>query len=137
MTQENRDLLVRELCARLPYDVECIDTYINASGRLCEIGINCDMCLLSDVYGKTETCYMPNCKPYLFPLSSMTEEQKNEYYDIVNYISTDDTNNWAEGEFIYIGSISRLIHFYHRNHLDYRGLISMGLAIDATNLNIY
>lgn len=122
MTQENRDLLVRELCARLPYDVECIDTYINASGRLCEIGINYDMCLLSDVYGKTETCYMPNCKPYLFPLSSMTEEQKKEYQKLLGVRMLP---NYA------------IIDWCYKNHFDYRGLIPMGLAIDATNLNIY
>ena len=67
----------------------------------------------------------------------MTEDQKNEYYGIVNYISSVDTENWKEGEFIYVDQFSSLVHFYHRNHLDYLGLIPMGLAIDATGLNIY
>jgi hypothetical protein len=76
-------------------------------------------------------------RPYLFPLSSMTEEQKQEYTYIVNYISPDDTDNWKEGEFIYVEQFSQLMHFYHINHLDYMGLIPKGLAIDATNLNVY
>ena len=76
-------------------------------------------------------------KPYLFPLSSMTEEQIQEYTYIVNYISSDDTENWVEGEFIYVEQFTQLMHFYHINHLDYMGLIPMGLAIDATGLNIY
>ena len=62
-------------------------------------------------------------KPYLFPLSSMTEEQKKEEYEICKYYLN--------------GYESRLIDFYHKNHLDYRGLILKGLAKDATNLNIY
>ena len=78
-------------------------------------------------------------KPYLYPLSSMTDEQKEEYHHIVNYISPDDTETWMEGEFIYVDTTQflRLINFYHRNHLDYRGLINGGLALDATGLNIY
>jgi hypothetical protein len=76
-------------------------------------------------------------KPLLFPLSSMTDEQKEEYHYIVNYISPDDTENWAEDEFIYVNQIEQLLHFYHTNHLDYRDLIAKDLAIDATNENIY
>ena len=56
---------------------------------------------------------------------------------IVNCISPDDTDNWKEGEFIYVEQFTQLMHFYHKNHLDYRGLITMGLATDATGLNIY
>ena len=91
---------------------------------------NCYVC-----YGQYEDIH--NIKPYLFPLSSMTEEQKQEYTYIVNYISSDDTENWKEGEFIYVEQFTQLMHFYHINHLDYMGLIPMDLAIDATGLNIY
>ena len=62
-------------------------------------------------------------KPYLFPLSSMTEEHQKEEYEICK-------------EFI-IGYESNLIDFYNRYHYDYRGLIPMGIAIDATGKNIY
>ena len=137
MIQNEKDLLLKDLCARLPYGVICKDDYAKVEGKLVQIGINYDMCLLSDDYGKTEFAYIPNCKPYLFPLSSMTEEQIQEYTYIVNYISSDDTENWVEGEFIYVEQFTQLMHFYHINHLDYMGLIPMGLAIDATGLNIY
>ena len=72
-------------------------------------------------------------------MSSMTDEQKEEYHHIVNYISPDDTETWMEGEFIYVDTTQflRLINLYHRNHLDYRGLINGGLALDATGLGIY
>ena len=70
-------------------------------------------------------------------MSSMTEEQKEEYHYIVNYLSPDDTDNWREDEFIYVNQMTALLHFYLNNHLDYRGLIEKGLAFDATDKNIY
>lgn len=63
-------------------------------------------------------------KPYLFPLSSMTNEQNIEYLKTCkggnNYCPTSKTFDWC-----------------YKNHFDYRGLIPMGLANDATGLNIY
>ena len=65
-------------------------------------------------------------KPYLFPLSSMTEKQKKEY----QYI----TERWMYDSSY---SISDSTDWLNKNHFDYRGLIEKGLAIDATGLNIY
>ena len=138
MTEEEKDLLLKDICARLPYDVkvDCNDKVYNFAGIH-----SFNICVLSDDNEDNAftTAGIKYIKPYLFPLSSMTEEQKEEYYHIVNYISSDDTKTWMEGEFIYVGTTQflRLIDFYHRNHLDYRGLINGGLAIDATGLNIY
>ena len=138
MTMEDKELLLKDLCARLPYDVkvqsysyeddvETVETLYEINSIGYTATLECDT--LKNIH-----------KPYLFPLSSMTEEQKNEYQDIIHYINTDDTDNWAEGEFIYIdrcNNFGKLLHFYNRHHLDWRGLISKGLAIDATGLNIY
>jgi hypothetical protein len=66
-------------------------------------------------------------KPYLFPLSSMTEEQKEEHKDLLDNQYSFDAN----------GNIFTLQDFYCKYHLDFRGLIPMGLAIDATGKNIY
>ena len=113
MTQEEKDLLLQDLCARLPYGV--ILNCCNLVGeKLYTIDSNG---LVNNDYDLEEV------KPYLYPLSSMTEEQKKEEYDICK-------------EYI-IGYESNLIDFYNRNHIDYRGLIPMGLANDATGLNIY
>ena len=129
MTKEQKDLLLKDLSARLPYGTmvyaqNAVDWY---ESEICTQ-------VLSDVINEDYIV-----KPYLFPLSSMTEEQKKEYYHIVNYLSSDDTETWMEGEFIYVNTTQfiRLIHFYHRNHLDYRGLINGELALDASGLNIY
>ena len=129
MTQKEKDLLLKDLCVRLPYCVryrhftwndEYGETYIAAQ----IYSIN------TDGYVKNchddETVYIDNVRPYLFPLSSMTEEQKKEY----QYITERWMNNPAY-------SISDSTDWLNKNHFDYRGLIEKGLAIDATGLNIY
>lgn len=134
MTQKDKELLLKDLCARLPYGVKVESVFINPDTKehkSCGIEVFNATCLLMIRDGLGEF------KPYLFPLSSMTEEQKQEYTNIINYISSDDTENWKEGEFIYVEQFTQLMHFYHINHLDYRGLIPMGLANNAVGLNIY
>ena len=125
MTQEQKDLLIKDLCGRLPYgvkvqaynyeeDIETIETLyeINSDGYTSTI--ECDT--LKNIH-----------KPYLFPLSSMTEEQYNEYTNM-GYSVTERGRSMAN---------YHQIDWFHKNHIDYRGLISMGLAIDATGLGIY
>jgi hypothetical protein len=144
MKQEDKDLLLTDLSARLPYGVWVKDIHTNIIRKLSNIvvyplydGNNikdyiCSIKMFDDHYVDIEYIRL-----FLYPLSSMTEEQKKEYTHIVNYISSDDTDNWKEGEFIYVEQLDQLMHFYHKNHLDYKGLIEKGLALDATGLNIY
>jgi len=117
MTREEKDLLLKDLCARLPYGVkfqsENIETALFVDTSDDEVWIN-------------GTC-IDDFKPFLFPLSSMTEEQKKEYKDLLDNQYSFDAN----------GNIFTLQDFYYKYHLDFRGLIPMGLAIDATGLNIY
>ena len=115
MTQEEKDLLLKDLCARLPYGVKVQTTYINPQTKeRKDIGTDVlstvEISLLIDGY------YEP--KPYLFPLENMTEEQKIELTCIID-------SDYAKFD------------WYNKNHFDYRGLIPMGLANDATGLNIY
>ena len=140
MTHEEKDLLLKDLSARLPYKVKGLVTF--CGNRFMTAHHIEDRTIdgnLYDRFAEFQDSWYDNVtiKPYLFPLSSMTEEQLQEYTYIVNYISPDDTDNWKEGEFIYVEQFSQLLHFYHINHLDYIGLIPMGLAFDATGLNIY
>lgn len=135
MEPGDKALLLKDLCARLPYNVEV--EYNN---------INCEV-LSIDKYNETLTIrlcpgYCPivrleNVKPYLFPLSSMTEEQKREYNSLRNFVPTyhyefgdivEDTELFDNYE-----SIDYLIS----NNFDIYGLIPIGLANDATGLNIY
>ena len=76
-------------------------------------------------------------KPYLFLLSSMTDEQKKEYY---NLCFEEEREEREYGEWItkvYYHNTIESIDWLNANHFDYRGLIEKGLAIDATGLNIY
>ena len=124
----NKELLLKDLCARLPYDVKVAFfnedlTYHSEPKTL--TGIECinnlNYSSLEDEDGNTTIVEF--VKPYLFPLSSMTEEQRNEYhellYDPIHGINI-DYFDWC-----------------HKNHLDCRDLIPKGLANDATRLNIY
>lgn len=117
MTQEaRRELLLKDLCARLPYGViiQIKDwTVLDAELKIGHI----NRLQINDV----------ELKPYLFPLSSMTEEQSKEYHELIGgMFGTSALINFEILE-----------DFFHKNHFDYRGLIEKGLAIDATNLNIY
>ena len=135
MTQEQKELLLIDLCMRLPYGVK---VKLGDNPNIFDLEYRIKFAVMyGDSDNLEDILNITNIKPYLFPLSSMTEEQKQEYTYIVNYISPDDTDNWKEGEFIYVEQFSQLMHFYHINHLDYMGLIPMGLAEDATGLNIY
>ena len=125
MTQNEKDLLLKDLCARLLYGVK-----INYNDKVYNFsGIHSsNMCVLSDNEDNAFTIPgVKYIKPYLFPMSSMTEEQKEEHKDLLDNQYSFDAN----------GSIFTLQDFYCKYHFDYRGLIPMGLAIDATGLNIY
>ena len=149
MTQGDKELLLKDLCARLPYGVKIklirwnIDEglYINTTLEPDDIErlLNDED---NDEDGDTEI------KPYLFPLSSMTEEMLEKlnvnglfkYRDTIANVSHLESKNGISEEiyaYIDIESISMLIEFFHSHHIDYRGLIEKGLAIDATGLNIY
>lgn len=133
MTQEQKDLLLKDLCARLPYgvkvkfqvnEVSAIEekfTY-NVDGEYSYI-TNGKSYLTLDIIKALFNNHLDEIKPYLIPLSSMTEEQKREEYKLMN------SNFYT--------STVELPDFYNKNHIDYRGLIPMGLANDATGLNIY
>ena len=141
MKQENKELLLKELCARLPYGVKVKTNNIN----ILKLGTHTRV-------GEYVTDVTEPCKPYLFPMSSMTEEQKKEYYSLaddvtikpgqgcylgikIHCIKLGISDNPLEKVWDYINL--RALDWLNKNHFDYRGLIEKGLAIDCTNLNIY
>ena len=137
MTQEEKDLLLKDLCARLPYGVKLqhvkntdsiVELYsIDLDDFYCKIQFYTykgKVLIASDEGKLLKPGGMLRYKPYLFPLSSMTEEQEKECQKIKHSYYYDDD------AFV-------LFDWYNKNHFDYRGLIPMGLANNATNLNIY
>ena len=133
MTEEDRKLLLKDLSARLLYGIICDDGY----GNVLELnGIDKPNTATFKCSDKTFwTTDLDKCKPYLFPLSSMTEEQTKEYEGII--YKNIELHCERYYDVIDIDDFDCLIDFYHKYHLDYRGLIPMGLAIDATDKNIY
>ena len=134
MTQENsKQLLLKDLCARLLYKPI---VQIDGCGIWKLRGIDHDdsaelrnrvIVWHGENYPSSKNSFpIIDCKPYLFPMSSMTETQKNEY----QYI----TERWMYDSSY---SISDSIDLLNKNHFDYRGLIEKSLALDATELNIY
>ena len=124
MNQEDKELLLKDLCARLPYNVK-VNEAIHGDFTL--IGLTNERVFTTcEVEGCHNDFPIENIKPYLFPLSSMTEEQRKEY----QYI----TERWMYDASY---SISDSIDYLNKNHFDYRGLIEKGLAIDATGKDIY
>ena len=125
MTQEDKKLLYKDLCARLPYGVVLDNP--NPVDDLWDEAISIDASTKTVTLLYNERVFnIDEVNPYLFPVSSMTEEQKKEY----QYI----TERWMYDSSYSIGDS---IDYLNKNHFDYRGLIEKGLAIDATGLNIY
>ena len=111
MTQEEKKLLLIDLCARLPYKVKGIYARTDVKNlSICEI--------TTHIYGEMEESFNGKEKyefiPYLRPMSSMTDEEKGISEQIYK-----DSGFWAHFDWL------------NANHFDYRGLIPMGLALEA------
>lgn len=145
MTQEEKELLLKDLCARLPYGVKLqhskntdsiIELYsIDLDDFYCKIQFYTykGKALTASDEGKLlKPGGMLRYKPYLFPLSSMTEEQKKEFDQLIE-LELKAINDEIDP----IQATAFEVDFYNKHHFDWRGLIPMGLANDATGKNIY
>jgi hypothetical protein len=111
MTQEEKQLLLVDLSARFPYNV-AVDCRSENSRFTCYLTSD----MLREIQNNRRYW---EYKPYLYPLSSITEEQKREYIELLQ-----------------IGPATG-VDWLNKNHFDFRNLICRNLAIDCTNLNIY
>ena len=138
MKQNDKELLLKDLCARLPYGVKVAffnEDLTHHSEHKTLIGIEC---INNLNYSRLEdedsnTTIVEFVKPYLFPLSSMTEKQKYEYDELIHL----NNIKAIEGVITSTDCSAAEIDWLLKNQFDYRGLIPKGLAIDATGLNIY
>ena len=136
MTQEEKDLLLKDLCARLPYGVKMNHIADDEHSPKTLIGVAKDRITLEGL-GGYECVDVEDYKPYLFPLSSMTEEQKKEYNYWKHEVPVCRYEYGDVVEEIELYDSPESFEYLIENHFDYRGLIEKGLAIDATGLNIY
>ena len=131
MTQEDKNLLLQDLCGRLPYGVICYNSNTENNFKLCDTAdIDSGYPTFDYGYGELETV-----KPYLRSMSSMTKEELFEVQDIIGkgveirdvFINIVDSTikslSYAE--------IQAVFDWFNARHFDYRGLIEKGLAIEA------
>ncbi len=139
MTQKDKEILIKDLCSRLPYGI-IVEHVSGIRGTLHDL-------FVTWFYGKNDeifkyeantmffgdvTCDIIKFKPYLFPISSMTKEQKEEF-DQLFELELKAIND----EIDHIHATAFEVDFYNKHHFDWRGLIPLDLALDATGLNIY
>ena len=136
MTQEEKDLVLKDICSRLPYNVKAYVKHWSSIDQKYYEGVydvKSAFPSLNEIHVQSKSgsvdvtlgYYDHEFKPYLFPLSSMTDEQEDEYNNL---------NCWELGCFPHTEDA---LDYLIANHFDYRGLIEMGIAIDATGLDIY
>ena len=139
MTQEEKALLLKDLCGRLPYGVK---VKLGDNPNIFDLKYRIKFAVMYGDSDKLEDILdITNIKPYIFPLSSMTDKQREELYKIGWYLDEDKIyscfRNYDDANYkTHIDSFE-LINWCYKNNFDINGLIPMGLAIDATGLNIY
>jgi len=157
MTQEEEQLLLVDLCAKFPYgllvketlysdseDIYPPDRYPTEESKACvviSVQSNCVTLHVSPLGWKPEVMELRHIKPYLRPMSSMTEEELkelNEKYGNIAYFFIQEPPYYhglqAQHEdigSIEIGEFSEIYDWLNAHHFDYRGLIPMGLALEA------
>lgn len=165
MTQEEKDLLLKDICSRIPYEVvgKCeidasYDTSFDTVFKTHKFdavvyGLKGDLLFVTPLIEDMDEQEFANeevadgidildVKPYLFPLSSMTEEQLFDVQDITgkNEIKIEDNLirivDSGRKTISYL-EILALLEWFYKNHFDINNLIPAVLAIDATGLNIY
>jgi hypothetical protein len=131
MTQEDKELLLKDLCARLPYSTLCYckwtkDAPNGTSGCVQEVSTYLleELMIIGD---QNYECQICEITPYLRPLSSMTKDEKKE---LGNYLSTEIFLS-IDGLYSVLMAQRHTSNFLYSRHLDVLGLIEKGLAVEA------
>lgn len=144
MNEQDKQLLLKDLCARLPYHPQCYckwtEKALNGTdGCIQELStfVIDEIEIMDDPQFKCQIC---DVKPYLRPMSSMTKEEFQGLHSICPHANFNQTNNpeWIVGisgsdygRISRVDEISRFMDWLNAHHFDFRGLIEMGLALEA------
>ena len=135
MNREEKYLVIDDISGRVPHGVVFKTDWGNKTLK----GIQYDYVNTLLYFGvcnstnKIIETYVSEVKPYLLPISSMSDKQKKELEDTLIRLNLEALSDEISSEVI----ATYEIDFYNKNHIDYRGLIPKGLALDETGLNIY
>ena len=122
MTNEDKQLLIKDICARLPYGVRVKRETITGSYAM--VGFTLSLETFNELkVGIQEDRY--SIKLYLRPMSSMSEEENIEYNEICLF------NGASIALMSNVISSYETIDWLNAHHFDYRGLIEKGLALEA------
>lgn len=133
MTQEEKELVIKDLCARLPYGVIVqVDDRVRGSYDRRLVQVFCDRvsCSVNVCNPLKECICIDSVKPYLRPLSSMTEEERGEYNMLYHQVPIQRSNGNAYRDTKMVEALH--IDWLSKEMFDYRGLIPKGLALEAT-----
>ena len=127
MKQEDKNLLLKDLCARLPYGIIIHLVEPNEDEELYCLNIPQEGLYTRSLEHNNVTTLSPieDIKPYLRPMSSMTEEEKKDWRGKI----------LMSPKIVFSDKMDALYDFCNAHHLDYRGLIEKGLAIAVTEEN--
>ena len=125
MTKEEKDLLLKDLCARLPFGLKCINVNWPKDGYV----------EVSNIWTREQKVQIfedwvniEYCKPYLRPMSDMTDEEKYTYRHMLGATLNSEGVSIM---FVYEEDFSMVIDWLNEHMFDYRGLIEKGLALEA------
>jgi hypothetical protein len=129
MTQEDKELLLKDLSARLLYKVICKVEFKDGEGWKIQ-NMSLEGVFIDECYFTTDTgsIYSKEFRQYLRPMSSMTEEELKEYHKTFFYHERYD-NEHKTGQNCSI--TFETYDWLNAHHFDYRGLIKKGLALEA------
>lgn len=129
MTQEEKRLLLVDLCGRLPYRVNVAFYLYTTHEWFTSVLRSINPTEETYKIGNQDYNNFTRIKPYLRPMSSMTEEEKEYVKNRWCYEDWDDIYDFLNHYQIDAGDVFDFVDWLNAHHFDYRGLIEMGLAL--------
>lgn len=137
MTQEDKDLLIKDLCARLPYGTLVLFRR-PFGGVVIEERVDLTTDILKEFIEDDDI----RVRPFLRPISSMIEEEMDKLFDILKIDKDGNEEDWIKIndvlgiEFFFpsgkwVENVAEAYDYLYSIHIDFRGLIPMGLALEA------
>lgn len=135
MTQEDKELLLKDICARLTYELK-VNVHVIGSSYNEDRDLKPEIAV--SLLGNDDICI----KPYLRPISSMTDEEMDKLFDILHIDKNGNDEDWIKInddlgiKFFFptgkwIENVAESYDYLNSIHIDYRGLINKGLALVA------